>query len=478
MHSIATIITISSVFPFAVDAHRRALQSHHRQHGVQTAHRRTFGGAGLPKKDHLKDWRDQSNLPSETSVPTTLIPTTAPTRSPTAVPTAAPTTVPLGDGCRELLNYQVTEVSDGGPLNTLVNLQPLGINPADLFLFSNHLTIEGVVVGRTSGRCIVLQDIDNIDNNYCVMEFRFDGGFVVTQGVFYDLTIVAGTGCYMGIQGIVEAAYADAIPASAINYNFATKTDNGGCIDPEPHFASPWVGSDNSDYWFDWDRNRVFSAGDTVVFDTNYFTTSKGVSGFLEGECMDVGQADLFCLITFLTGSLSENKLMVQGPLDNMVITAGLGCFFGASGTINGSLDGNEFQLNVDDANSMHDPACPSDLFDEAWEENYGEVYVDYLADGFSEGDAYVFLDKTIRTSSKGEIGVLTGRCVVVDIDAAATYCNIVFELDKGEISVQGFFEEMAIVGASGCFQGLQGRVLGSDPLDDSLFIYNWDVFR
>ena len=315
------------------------------------------------------------------------------------------------------------------------------------------------------------------------MEFHFDGnGFVVAQGAFYDLTIVAGTGCYTGIQGIVEVTYAGAIPASEINYNFAIKTDNEDCMVPEPHFTSPWVGSDNSDYWFDWDRNRVFSAGDTVVFDTNYFTTGEGVTGFFEGECMDVGEVDLFCLITFLTGPLSENKLMAQGALDNMVITAGLGCFFGASGTINGSFDGDEgsfvFQLNIDDTNSMHDPACPSDLFDEVWEENYGEVYVDYLADDFSEGDAYVFVDKSIRTPSKGEIGVLTGRCVVVDIEASATYCNIVFELDEGDIVVQGFFGEMVIVGASGCFQGLQGRVFASDPLDDSLFIYNWDVFR
>ena len=169
----------------------------------------------------------------------------------------------------------------------------------------------------------------------------------------------------------------------------------------------------------------------------------------------------------------------------NQVVLSEKSGSFGATGTIDstGGFTGDEanlvFLLNTDfGSSSTDDQSCSFDIFDEAWTEDFGEVLVDYLDDGYSEGDTFVFNDKTVTAASKGEIGVMAGRCVAVDV-GDVPYCNIAFELDEGTILVQGYFsnvQTMNVVGGSGCFQGLMGHVGVSDDSDSSTYTYSWTI--
>ena len=100
---------------------------------------------------------------------------------------------------------------------------------------------------------------------------------------------------------------------------------------------------------------------------------------------LDTSDAEkLFCTVSFLTGPDFRDILTAQGIFDNMVITGGIGCFYGISGTISGSVleVGFQYDLNLDDPDSASDISCSTGLFDEPWTEPFGDVFIDYLGDG------------------------------------------------------------------------------------------------
>lgn len=188
----------------------------------------------------------------------------------------------------------------------------------------------------------------------------------------------------------------------------------------------------------------------------------------------DVDDGDkLFCTITYLTGPEFADILMVQGVYDNMVITGGLGCFYGATGTVSGTGtdDGFNYTLAFDTEESVAALDCDLTVFDEPWLEEFGETFIDYLDDDESPGDGYMFDNKVITIGDKE--AVLAGRCMFLQ-DLDNTYCNMVYTMQDGtgSIAVMGYYDGMAIIGGSGCYNSLLGTASGEE-VDDG-YAYTW----
>ena len=188
-----------------------------------------------------------------------------------------------------------------------------------------------------------------------------------------------------------------------------------------------------------------------------------------------------FCVATF-SSSTFDDTLTVQGIYNNMVITGGTGCFFGASGSVVGNKRGGRgsafgYTIDFQFPGDATDPSCPSDLFDNSWAVLGSDTDVLYRRpDVKRAADAIVFDNNEVGIPTLAGMGVEAGRCFFLEDDAADLFCNIVFSLDGiGQIALQGFFSDMAIVGGNGCFAGLKGRVFGDDELSPILF-YNWEI--
>lgn len=258
-----------------------------------------------------------------------------------------------------------------------------------------------------------------------------------------------------------------------------------GC--PEDLISNPWVETYDGIY-VDWDNNDE-SPGDVFVFDSNELVTGDGAEGFVEGECMfleDISLDKLFCMVTFGFTD-SEDRLLVTGVFDEMVITGGTGCFHGASGTVSGfdPDTGNlEYTVTLDDPDSASDPSCIADIFANPWTEEYGDTFVDYNGvdpetDGETPGDVYVFDNKvvTIPLSSGGSTeGTVAGRCFATPSDEDL-FCQYAMYVPGGIITFQGFFfEAMHITGGTGCYSGLTGFVVGDADDNAEMFSYTFDV--
>jgi len=113
-------------------------------------------------------------------------------------------------------------------------------------------------------------------------------------------------------------------------------------------------------------------------------------------------------------------------------------------------------------------------IFDTVWLEPIGaEIFVDYESDGESAGDVFVWDNREIQTS--GESGVGAGRCFNMQNDGSV-YCNIVFSFPQGTILVQGFPDELIVIGSSGCFRGLKATTVAGESDEPPAFTYTWTV--
>eukprot|EP00977_Amphora_coffeiformis_P001076 scaffold222_cov175-Amphora_coffeaeformis.AAC.21 len=437
-------------------------------------YRRKYTAHHLTPADFLKDHRDSTSQvvgdptpePSESpsSVPSEL-PSVFPSGPPTSTQTVSPTLAP--DDCLRLDNVIFEEQNDS-ELDLLG-----GTESGDVYVFaSNTLSTIGYEDGLSAGRCVTLPDPNVINNLYCSIIFQFPEGEIVFAGVFENINALAGTGCFSGLTANVEVG-ADR-DADAFTYSLIEVPDTSPNCDADL-LQSPWL-QEAGYVYVDWDSNGL-SPGDTFVFDQQEVVTSSG-EGVLEGECMileDASEEKAFCLMTFTFGN---DALHTMGVYDDMVITGGFGCFAGISGRMQGQVNGpsHQIQLVLDGDESSQGSLCPTDIFDNAWIEEFGETSVDYDGLGDGLGDAYVYDNKQVAIqTSDGEItGVLAGRCFFLEDRATDTFCNTVITLQQGSIALQGFYENMYIVGASGCFQGLTGAVAGGD--NEFGFTYTFDV--
>ena len=184
-------------------------------------------------------------------------------------------------------------------------------------------------------------------------------------------------------------------------------------------------------------------------------------------ENLDVEK--LYCTMTFLI-SATADAVLVEGPFDKMVIIAGTGCYYGVSGTVSGTLLSPtlaEFDVAFDANDSASDESCTPGILEISWVEPIGETFVDFQNDGENAGDAFVWSDKgfAVTLADNAEILISTsGRCFV--FPQGAFFCSYTVELPGGTILFRGYFEAMTIIGGTGCYRGIKGRVNGSDEVD------------
>lgn len=399
----------------------------------------------LEPEDFLKDHRqEESNVGADTVAPTTFGDTTSPTMAPTTPHTKAPSSAQVVEDCARLEDSTLFEEYG----EEQVNLSGDDDSPGDIWVFdSNQVSTDGYPSGTSAGRCIFLEDVGSINNLYCTMVFEFPEGSIVLSGVFDNLAAVAGSECFAGLAADVTLGSNSDQDAFAYQFTPATLPDDCNL----DLYDGPW-NSEGGYTLVDWDDSNGPSPGDSYVFERREVIASGGAQGFVDGECLvllDTRDEKPFCSITFDFG---DDKLFLVGVFDDMMITAGLGCFLGASGKIEGnSGDGsNEFILDLDDLTSAQDDDCQDDIFDNTWIEAFGEAFVDYGVAGPGPGDVYVFEDKqvTIPTGDGDRDGSLNGRCVFLQ-RTDDTFCSLVVTLSEGSIALTGFYSKMSVAGGS-----------------------------
>jgi hypothetical protein len=416
---------------------------------------------------------DPTASPVETPV---AAPTSSPVETP-ADPTAAPTPTAL-DVCDRLVSTTLREEINDFTLD----LPPFDFSPGDSFLFDeNPITSPGFEDGVVQGRCTVLQDVSETapdDNLYCSITWAFPEGSIVLQGVFFEMIVIGGTGCYSDFTGIVGLENSE--ETDVFNYGVVAQS-NPPADCPASLFGSPWFEL-GDEVFVDWEEDGITSFGDVIVFDANGLSTPDDDLGFTEGECIYLKTDDPddplnepWCSITFVFGDNNEHTLVAQGFFNAMTITGGVGCYNGVTGTISGTVgatEGLDYALELDAADSTDN--CPDGLFDDIWTEVFGDVYAnyDFDIDVDSAGEAFLFEDKEITINGQA-LAISAGRCYYLQ-SVDDTYCNIVFTLDDGTIAIEGFFAEMIIVSGSGCFAGLKGTV--ESLFADAGFEYTWTI--
>ena len=161
------------------------------------------------------------------------------------------------------------------------------------------------------------------------------------------------------------------------------------------------------------------------------------------------------------------------------MITGATGCYAGVTGTVEGGSVGSLYTHNVQFDNLNVDLVCSSNLFDDPWFERGSDETIDYdnSGDG-SAGDLSIFDYNRVVPGRNGPLGSLSGRCFYLENaqdPEENSYCTIVFVFDEGSLVVEGFYNEMTIVGGSGCFAGLTGKVQGT-VLTSTTFEYVWSL--
>ena len=245
-------------------------------------------------------------------------------------------------------------------------------------------------------------------------------------------------------------------------------------------FTGPWSESGGDDF-IDWEENGP-SPGDVMVFSNKEITTLGGKKGVLEGECMVLKDPDPkkpFCMMTFTFPGVVDDRITTMGVLDAMVITGGTGCFYGANGLVMGSFSSPQdlqYNISLDSNNNTSDSSCVSDIFDGVWTEPFGDFFVDYGKNRLTSGDGFVFDMNVVSIPvSTGVLnGYSSGRCFALP-GLVRTYCQASISLPGGSVAIGGFFDEMVIMGGTGCYSGVQGTVKGSCTVTG--FRYRFSIF-
>lgn len=392
--------------------------------------------------------------------------------SPTTIPSSAPT---VDCANYDLQSAFVVETND----DSITDVDGSGtLTPGDVYVFDNVARVNGTdIAGQIYGRCTVLEDVGVLE--YCALHMTFPSGTVYAQGPFIDMTIVEGTDCYFGYAGSILA---DAINETEFGYTFEVVLDEEP-LSPDCPSAfsemSQWIET-AGDTFVDPDSDGLFSAGDFLVFDNNTITVGANTTGIVTGECVILPTTDFeYCLITY---EFEEGSLTVQGVFfSGMVVIGGTGCFRGKQGFVVGStFDESSFAHDVTFADSPPPLNCIGGLFGLTWREAGNKTLSDYDLNGIlSEGEKFVWDSHTLEVGNGILEGTASGRCSLLPgfEDDDEVYCLISFEFDDlGTLVLQGIYSEMNIVGGSGCFLDVKGRV-NAEQVGDTSFEYTFEIY-
>ena len=292
------------------------------------------------------------------------------------------------------------------------------------------------------------------------------------------MPITAGSGCYLDYEGTVEG---EATLETIEYYVSIENSDQPPQQCPPPFFEDPsWI-EESGDTYIDADKDGADSPGDSYVFDSNPIEAGRQ-QGTTSGDCVNLVEErfdNTYCQITY---EFREGSLMVQGVFGAMVIVGGTGCFRQAKGIVAGETieDGAFFRHNVTLSEGPPDSCNNEELFEATWK----EVGQDFLSDidgsgGPSVGELFVFENHPITVGNSAQpTGLASGRCALLpgfEENDNLVYCLISFAFDEGILVVQGLYPEMEIVGGSGCFVNVQGRMLSSDA--DDGYQYSFELY-
>eukprot|EP00977_Amphora_coffeiformis_P001074 scaffold222_cov175-Amphora_coffeaeformis.AAC.19 len=396
-----------------------------------------------------------------------VLPSTFPTSTPTEFPSLTPTlsilpsTAPTSQCLNDRTQFLIGETNN----DIYININgDAGLGSGDVFIFSRSmLETPGFKSGITSGQCVVLENIDVVDNIYCTMNFDFPEGSIVFQGIFYTSTVIGGTGCYAGLYG----KNIPSLRTSGFEHNISRGTGLPKSKCPEHLLNTTWIET-SGDTYVDSDRSGSVTPGDLFVFDSNRISMGDNgiMMGTVAGICVVMPRVsdNTFCLVSF--ESPAFGTLTAMGSFSSMTITGGTGCFVGLSGVVRGAShpQGFAYSLSLD----FHDgdesvpllSNCTADIFNTSWVQSGDEVFVDHNGDGIeSPGEVYLIENHSVQAGLLGN-GLAVGHCVLLGNEMNNTYCRINFSFSEGTLAAAGFIDKMVIVGASGCFQRAEGGLM------------------
>lgn len=303
--------------------------------------------------------------------------------------------------------------------------------------------------GFLSGRCIILERVEVLQNVYCVLTLDFPEGRIHAQGPFQEMNLVGGDGCYSEVSGLVGTDVD----------TFQVQREEMRPEECAPVSNRRWIEVPGETF-VDFDFNDEESTGDIYVFDSNTIQ-SPTRTGVLSGDCVVTPSQDTFCHISY---EFDDGTLTVQGLFNQrMVITGCTGCFYGVTGTVVGSFTSTRYfhDIVLDSGVS----SCLPGIFDAPWQEQGEDTMINYDQDSTvqSPGDVVVFDFNRVFVEGGVLVGSSAGRCSTQSRpdEFDPFYCSILFTFDSNSLVIQGPYSNMAIVGGSGCFSDATGTVRG-----------------
>eukprot|EP00977_Amphora_coffeiformis_P007549 scaffold1663_cov171-Amphora_coffeaeformis.AAC.4 len=249
----------------------------------------------------------------------------------------------------------------------------------------------------------------------------------------------------------------------------------------EQNFFRNGLSESGTDLFLDIDGNGAQSAGDVTVFDSNTIQRAFMEPGFVSGWCKSLRNDDRsYCAMTF---NLPEGLLFAQGLFSSMSILAGTDCYEDqkVTGTLSGSTDkSNKKSFTYQEVGFIPNLSC-DDIYGDAWTATGFDTFVDAdLSGDISPGDSYLLYDAIFENSELSRrAGTLTGECTILqDSSFDKRYCFLTVFIEGGSISVQGPFHSMLITGGTGCFANMSGMLSGSpDVSSSSVMSYKFLAF-
>lgn len=228
------------------------------------------------------------------------------------------------------------------------------------------------------------------------------------------------------------------------------------------------------------------SPGDIVVFEDTEIRNIDNPfeSALVSGKCTILQNAetrtadDHYCVTNIAP---QYGNVVFTGELSAMSVAGSTGCYSGISANLVGAMYNQQistYALALDEP--VPDPAaCIPDQDSDSlpWQQKSGFRYVSYGVRGSNAkpGDKLMVNEEVFTPS--GTQGRVKGECTYLpEVLRNHEFCTLTFEFPTGSISVIGQFKSMIITGATDCYQGLSGTVVGGQLRNGAEYTFNLDT--
>lgn len=222
-----------------------------------------------------------------------------------------------------------------------------GLSIGDIVVYdSQQVNIPGDRSAILEGECTVLLEVDE-DKPFCSVTFIVGDSNLYAMGVFDNMVISGGTGCFFNTSGRISGrTLEDGSKQFELTVDDENSNEDTACSGSSL-FDEAWIeefGEELVDY-----DGLGESPGDAYVFD-NKAVTIPSSNGDLQavsaGRCVFLQDlSTTFCSITLTT---SQGAIALQGFFGMLYITGGSGCFRGLAGIVSGGETDDGFTYNFD----------------------------------------------------------------------------------------------------------------------------------